>query len=181
MSQNGYGALLRFGSAAPGLVPAHGVQSPIPGFPSFPYFLIISFPNILILPDNPPEWPPRSRHRDLKQRVRWILEAQEASKMPSKFHHFLDAFLDGFCVRFPSQLGAQDGFKIYQKSIKIEFPRPSVSVSFFTSIFHRFWLPTWPPLMSKKCIFPKEKRSFFKIPPFEDNIDFGLDLSLIHI
>ena len=26
----GYAALLRFGSAAPGLVPAHGVQSPIP-------------------------------------------------------------------------------------------------------------------------------------------------------
>ena len=59
----GHAALLRFGSAAPGLVPAHGVQSPIPGFPSLPYFLIISFPNILILPDNPPEWPLRPRHR----------------------------------------------------------------------------------------------------------------------
>ena len=51
------------GSAAPGLVPAHGVQSPLPGFPSLPYFLIISFPNILILPDNPPEWPLLTRHR----------------------------------------------------------------------------------------------------------------------
>ena len=34
-----------------------------PNLRSLPYFLMISFPNILILPDNPPEWLPRSRHR----------------------------------------------------------------------------------------------------------------------
>ena len=77
--------MLRVGSAAPGRRPAHGVQSPIPGFPSFPYFLIISFPNILILPDNPPEWLPRARHRALGERTPWILEAQNASKMPPRW------------------------------------------------------------------------------------------------
>ena len=69
----------------------------------------------------------------------------------------------------------QDGSQIHQKSIKIEFPRPSASASFFTSIFDRFLLSTSTPWISKKCIFPKEKQGFFKKPPFEDNIDFGFD------
>ena len=69
----------------------------------------------------------------------------------------------------------QDGSQIHQKSIKIEFPRPSVSASFFTSIFDRFLLSTSTPWISKKYVFPKEKQGFLKKPPFEDNIDFGID------
>ena len=69
----------------------------------------------------------------------------------------------------------QDGSQIHQKSIKIEFPRPSVSASFFTSIFDRFLLPTSTPWISKNLDFQMEKQCFFKKPPFEDNIDFGFD------
>ena len=69
----------------------------------------------------------------------------------------------------------QDGSQIHQKSIKIEFPRPSVSASFFTSIFDRFLLPTSTPWISKNFVFPREKLCFFKKTPFEDNIDFGFD------
>ena len=69
----------------------------------------------------------------------------------------------------------QDASQIQQKSIRIEFPRPSVSASFFTSIFDRFLLSTSTPWISKKYTFPKEKQCFFKKPPFEDNIDFGID------
>ena len=69
----------------------------------------------------------------------------------------------------------QDGSQIDQKSIKIEFSSLSVSASFFTSIFHRFFLPTSTHWISKKYVFPKEKQCFFKKPPFEDNIDFGFD------
>ena len=69
----------------------------------------------------------------------------------------------------------QDGSQIHQKSIKIEFPRPSVSASFFTSIFDRFFIPTSTPWIPKKYVFPKEKQGFFKKQPFEDNIDFGFD------
>ena len=69
--------------------------------------------------------------------------------------------------------------KMALKSIKIdkqiEFPRLSVSALFFTLFFDRFLLPTSTPWMSKKCIFPVEKRSFFKKTPFQDNIDFGSD------
>ena len=69
----------------------------------------------------------------------------------------------------------QDGSQILQKSIKIEFPRPSVSASFFTSTFDRFWLSTSTPWISKKYTFPEEKQGFFKKPPFGYNIDFGID------
>ena len=62
------------------------------------------------------------------------------------------------------------------KSIKIEFPSLSVSALFFTSIFHRFLLPTSTPWISKNLIFPKEKQGFIKTTPFEDNIDFGFDV-----
>ena len=55
----------------------------------------------------------------------------------------------------------QDASQIHQKSIKIKFPRPSVSASFFTSIFDRFLLPTSTPWISKKCVFLEEKTSFF--------------------
>ena len=77
--------------------------------------------------------------------------------------------------RLGSVLEGQDASQIHQKSIKIEFPRPSVSASFFTSIFDRFLLPTSTPWISKMYGFPKEKQCFFKKPPFEDNIDFGID------
>ena len=77
--------------------------------------------------------------------------------------------------RLGSVLGSQVGSQIDQKSINIEFPMPSVSASFFTSIFDRFLLPTSTPWISKKYVFPKEKQCFFKKPPFEDNIDFGFD------
>ena len=77
--------------------------------------------------------------------------------------------------RLGSVLEGQDASQIHQKSIKIEFPRPSVSALSLTSIFDRFLLPTSTPWISKKCIFPKEKQGFFKKPPFEDNIDFGFD------
>ena len=77
--------------------------------------------------------------------------------------------------RLGSVLEGQDASQIHQKSIKIEFPRPSVSASFLTLIFDRFLLPTSIPWISKKYVFPKEKQGFFKKQPFEDNIDFGFD------
>ena len=52
--------------------------------------------------------------------------------------------------------------RIDKKSIKIEFPRLSVSASFFTSIFDRFLLPTSTHWISENLIFLKEKQSFFK-------------------
>ena len=77
--------------------------------------------------------------------------------------------------RLGSVLEGQDGSQIDQKSIKIEFPSLSVSASFFTSIFHRFFLPTSTHWLSKKYVFPKEKQGFLKKTPFEDNIDVGFD------
>ena len=46
-----------------------------------------------------------------------------------------DAFLTSILERLGSVLEGQDGSQIYQKLIKIEFPKLSVSASFFTSIF----------------------------------------------
>ena len=77
--------------------------------------------------------------------------------------------------RLGSVLEGQDASQIHQKSIKIEFPRPSVSASFFTSIFDRFLLPSSTPWVSKNYSFPKEKQCFFIKTLFEDNIDFGID------
>ena len=96
---------------------------------------------------------------------------QEAFKNWSNF----DAFSTSIFERLGSVLEGQDASQIHQKSIKIEFPRPSVSASFFTSIFDRFLLSTSTPWISKKYVFPEEKLGFFKKPPFEDNIDFGTD------
>ena len=56
----------------------------------------------------------------------------------------------------------QDASQIHQKSIKMEFPRPSVSASFFTSIFDRFLVPTSTPWISKKCIFLGKNEVFSK-------------------
>ena len=64
----------------------------------------------------------------------------------------------------------------WHADLKIDFPRPSVSASFFTSIFDRFLLPTSTPWISKKYVFPNEKQGFFKKARFEDNIDFGTDV-----
>ena len=96
---------------------------------------------------------------------------QEAFKNRSNF----DAFSTSIFERLGSVLEGQDASQIHKKSIKIEFPRPSVSASFFISIFDRFLLPTSIPWISKKCVFPQEKQGFFKKQPFEDNIDFGFD------
>ena len=78
---------------------------------------------------------------------------QEAFKNWSNF----DAISTSILERLGSVLEAQDRSKIDQKSIQIEFPRASVSVSFFTSILRRFLVPTSTPWISKKYVFPKEK------------------------
>ena len=57
---------------------------------------------------------------------------------------------------------AQDSSQIDQKSIKTEFPSPSVSASLFISIFDRFFFPTSTRWISKNLIFPIEKQGFFK-------------------
>ena len=70
-----------------------------------------------------------------------------------------------FTAALPQNKGSS--VKMHQKSIKIQFPSPSVFVSFLTSVFYRFLFPTSTPWISKKV--------FSKKPPFEDNIDFGFD------
>ena len=83
---------------------AYGV--PYPNLLSLPYFLMISFSNILILPESFLEWPLRLRHRALGaarpvwvQRVPWIFEAQDASKVPPRRE------LGGFWTLKRSQIG----------------------------------------------------------------------------
>ena len=56
---------------------------------------------------------------------------KEAFKNRSNF----DALSTSIFERLGSVLEGQDASQIHQKSKKIEFPRPSVSASFFTSIF----------------------------------------------
>ena len=68
--------------------------------------------------------------------------------------------------RLGSVLGGQDGSQIQQKSIDVEFPRPSVSASLLTSIFYRFLLPTSTPWISKKYVFPVGKTMISLKPAF---------------
>ena len=77
--------------------------------------------------------------------------------------------------RLGSVWEGQDGSQIDQKSIKIEFSSLSVSASFFTSMFHGFFLPTSTHWDLQKVCFSLKKKMFFKKTPFEDNIDFGFD------
>ena len=74
----------------------------------------------------------------------------------------IDAFSTSIFERLGSVLEGQDGSQIDQKSIKIEFSSLSVSASIFTSIFHRFFLPTSTHWISKKYVFPNEKPCFLK-------------------
>ena len=64
--------------------------------------------------------------------------------------------------RLGSVLEGQDGTQIDQKSIKIEFSSLSVSASFSTSIFHRFFLPTSTHWISKKYFSYGKTIFFFK-------------------
>ena len=149
-----------------------------PGSPDSSFRILLLGGSVFPLLNPPPVAPGRllpERRKTALARLgaSWAekIAFQEAFKNRSNF----DAFSTSIFERLGSVLEGQDASQIHQKSIKIEFPRPSVSASFFTSIFDRFLLPTSTPWISKKCIFPKEKQGFFKKPPFEDNIDFGID------
>ena len=73
-----------------------------------------------------------------------------------------NAFSTSIFERLGSVLEGQDGSQIHQKSIKIEFPRPSVSASFFISIFDRFLLSTSTPGSQKSVLFLRKNKVFSK-------------------
>ena len=66
---------------------------------------------------------------------------QDASRTPSNFHHFFNAFFDRFWLRFPSQLGPQNPTNWW----KIDAEMTSHVDLIFGSIFYWFLLPTSTP------------------------------------
>ena len=115
---------------------AYGVPYPNPL--SLPYFLMISFPNILILPDNPgvgSACPPPGPGRSRTQRFPWIFEPQglqDASKSPreaSKSLRTAQMCFKSSTTRFSSNFGSESLGP--QKSLKFFVLRASCVVSPF--------------------------------------------------